>query len=585
MIKKIFLISIIILGFFVFKVEDINAGLYGPDLLDGRVVGIANILDATTLALRGYVVFNKNGPNSCDTDYNNAIDVNCKGDNNPANYPISVDYGLKITRPSIYNGYTSSGRVWYYMNTGEKGWLDINRNASTVDCNNACITYTPSPFACKFYTCVNNSYIFPIVGWAQAFDDLSGWIYSYCDVNLPPLLPSYPSSQRCLAGLDMVTDDYYATTFFLRGKELWYLGANLTTPVYYLSYDTGTVKLEFDAYPIVDLKVTYNSITSDGPISINSGDTINLTWTSTRADSCTTSGDWSDTISTSGSVTKSNLTSPSPKIYIITCTGSGGRTDADSVVVNINANTKPIVVPQNPEPDFCPKSALLADQGKVTLKWTYTDTEGDRQYSYMIHLTSTGIDKSCKGTMDVPSGGDGSALIITMPVADSNCSISDNGQTYNWTLSVKAQTGDTDWTTPVAGNSFTAPSQPWPYVRFTPPDRPRTSALLTFTDNSMCYYSGSMISCTANNSVKDTVSYLWEFNEGDSMPCSGATCSVSTDKGDGNHKYNASAEGDQFLAVLTITQTQGGTYVCPYSLPIWVGDSLKPPKWIEITPF
>jgi hypothetical protein len=97
-----------------------------------------------------------------------------------------------------------------------------------------------------------------------------------------------------------------------------------------LSAENTTQIRVYNCYglPSVDLKVN----NSDGPITISSGDSITLTWTSSNANSCTASGGWSGSKSISGSLTLTNLTSS--KTYAITCSGPGG-TDSDSVTVYV----------------------------------------------------------------------------------------------------------------------------------------------------------------------------------------------------------------------------------------------------------
>ena len=70
---------------------------------------------------------------------------------------------------------------------------------------------------------------------------------------------------------------------------------------------------------------------STGSVEVNTDFT--LTWSSTNATSCTASGDWSDTIATSGTKTFSESSAGS-KTYTITCTGAAGSaTDSASVTV------------------------------------------------------------------------------------------------------------------------------------------------------------------------------------------------------------------------------------------------------------
>jgi len=68
------------------------------------------------------------------------------------------------------------------------------------------------------------------------------------------------------------------------------------------------------------------------PTSLSSGSTSTLTWHTTNATSCTASGAWSGSKSTSGSITTSALSSTSN--YTLTCSGGGG-TVIGSVVVTV----------------------------------------------------------------------------------------------------------------------------------------------------------------------------------------------------------------------------------------------------------
>ncbi len=102
-------------------------------------------------------------------------------------------------------------------------------------------------------------------------------------------------------------------------------------------YSTYWMKMTFlvnnppaPAAPTVDIKAN----NSDGPITINSGSNITLTWTSTNATSCSASNGWSGSQVLNGSLAITNLTAT--KTYTLTCTGSGGIS-ANSVIVNVNS--------------------------------------------------------------------------------------------------------------------------------------------------------------------------------------------------------------------------------------------------------
>jgi hypothetical protein len=83
--------------------------------------------------------------------------------------------------------------------------------------------------------------------------------------------------------------------------------------------------------PTVDIKANG----SDGPITVSSGSSATLSWTSTQANACTASGGWSGSKSTSGTQLIGPLTNAAA--YTITCTGSGGSA-VDSVIINISGS-------------------------------------------------------------------------------------------------------------------------------------------------------------------------------------------------------------------------------------------------------
>ena len=65
-----------------------------------------------------------------------------------------------------------------------------------------------------------------------------------------------------------------------------------------------------------------NSFTSSTN-SILQGESVTLSWTSSNATSCSASGDWSDSITTIGSVTKV-LDSVKTYTFTLTCNGAAG---------------------------------------------------------------------------------------------------------------------------------------------------------------------------------------------------------------------------------------------------------------------
>ncbi len=92
---------------------------------------------------------------------------------------------------------------------------------------------------------------------------------------------------------------------------------------------------------------TVNITANPSIVSYNGQST--LTWTSTNANTCTASGDWSGSKALSGSELTGNLTSS--KVYTITCSGPGG-TASDSVSVSVQAgfpSCNTYLTPSNPK--------------------------------------------------------------------------------------------------------------------------------------------------------------------------------------------------------------------------------------------
>jgi len=96
---------------------------------------------------------------------------------------------------------------------------------------------------------------------------------------------------------------------------------------------------------------------------VNSGSAATLNWSSTNANSCTTSGDWSGTVATSGGVSTGPLTAN--KTYTLTCTGAGG-TVSQSVTVNVNTPPPPTVT-------LTTNTSQVNSGSAATLNWSSTN--------------------------------------------------------------------------------------------------------------------------------------------------------------------------------------------------------------------
>lgn len=81
--------------------------------------------------------------------------------------------------------------------------------------------------------------------------------------------------------------------------------------------------------PTVNLKAN----NSDGPITVPSGSTVNLTWSTTNASACQASDAWSGAKNVGTNITESRGPLTTSGTYKLTCTGIGGSV-SDSVTVN-----------------------------------------------------------------------------------------------------------------------------------------------------------------------------------------------------------------------------------------------------------
>ena len=130
-----------------------------------------------------------------------------------------------------------------------------------------------------------------------------------------------------------------------------------TIPGNVSSKPTLTYTMNFTSNaPTVDLDAN----ASDGPISVTSGSTVTLSWTTGNTiTSCTASNAWSGAKATSGgSETSGAITSNST--FTLSCTGPGGTTN-DSVTVNVN--------PPGAFTLNAPSTSCVGASPRITLSW------------------------------------------------------------------------------------------------------------------------------------------------------------------------------------------------------------------------
>ena len=132
------------------------------------------------------------------------------------------------------------------------------------------------------------------------------------------------------------------------------------------------------------------------------------------------------------------------------------------------------------------------------------------------------------------------------------------GATYYWKVKVKDNNGV--WSEFSDPNPFTMPNHAFPWVRFSVSPKPVAKAIVSFTDQSKCYF--PEYDCKNNSSN----SYLWNFGNGN----------TSTGRGNSTTTYP-----DRGLRTVTLSVTDNvGT--CNFSQLVPVGTTLH--EWWEVFP-
>lgn len=120
--------------------------------------------------------------------------------------------------------------------------------------------------------------------------------------------------------------------------------------------------LSYAAYsPNVEIKANNSSVS---PVTISYNTSVSLSWSSSNADSCQASGDWSGTKAISGSETINNVISN--KSFTITCSGAGGSATSkiDVTLTNIPTSLQVNKLVRNVSDGSAFQDSVLADPGE-----------------------------------------------------------------------------------------------------------------------------------------------------------------------------------------------------------------------------
>ena len=141
---------------------------------------------------------------------------------------------------------------------------------------------------------------------------------------------------------------------------------------------------------------------SASPLSIAYNSSHDLTWSTSSADSCVASGNWSGNEAVSGTITRENQTVDTT--YTLVCTGAGG-TSSDTVSVTVAAPPPTLSFSANP--------ATVDQNGSTTLAWDSSDAtdctasgdwSGDMAVSGSQLVSGLTIDSQFSLVCNGPSG-------------------------------------------------------------------------------------------------------------------------------------------------------------------------------------
>jgi trimeric autotransporter adhesin len=229
------------------------------------------------------------------------------------------------------------------------------------------------------------------------FDQANSTVETWFAADGAPYTLLYRKTDAILGALDAGENGYEAIwlTPFDTGKD-----PDPTRQDTFMNYDQLIVSTQFiDAPgqaggnpPTVQLDAN--------PTTVVSGGSTTLTWSSTNATTCTASGNWSGTKTTSGTQVMSNLTSN--RTYTLTCTGPDGSAQ-DTANVTVNSQAPTVTLTANP--------TTVTSGGSSTLTWSSTnatscsasgDWSGSRQTSGSQVMSNLTSDKhyvlTCTGT-------------------------------------------------------------------------------------------------------------------------------------------------------------------------------------------
>ncbi len=305
--------------------------------------------------------------------------------------------------------------------------------------------------------------------------------------------------------------------------------------------------------PTADARLSSIDLISD-QYTIQAGDSLTLTWTSTGANNCVAAGGWSGAKSAQGSETIGPFNES--QTLTLSCTGDQGQV-SDSVNITVTAAPQPV----KPTLTFQASSDAVDYQGSTVLSWSATDaancsasggwsgaknTSGSQTFDQLTQtsnfvLTCTGAGGDVMASLSVTVA---AAPVVTpspqLSLSASPTTVANNGMT---TLSWNSQ----------STNSCTA-SGSWTGALATAGSRTITGLVDNSTFTIDCVGDGGAVSQSVNVLVKPTVtisaSQTQVTNNG-STTLSWSSSNADNCVASGDWSGNKAIQGSQVISSIT----------------------------------
>ena len=176
-------------------------------------------------------------------------------------------------------------------------------------------------------------------------------------------------------------------------------GVLTTTTAFTLTCSNGTGNVSRNVTVSVSGNPAPTVMLTANPTAVTAGQSSQLTWSASNANSCTASGAWSGSKATSGSQSTGAINTAST--YTLSCTGNGGTTDA-SVTINVGTPAPTVTLTANPTAVTAGQSSQLtwnasnATSCTASGAWSGSKATSGSQSTGAINTAST-YTLSCTG--------------------------------------------------------------------------------------------------------------------------------------------------------------------------------------------